>query len=85
MKTAVIAAVLALSTPAAAAGAEKLEVGAGEVNFTAIAMFLVFVLATLGITWRAARRTSVAVRSSRVTVRLAPVPLESARPRLACS
>ncbi len=57
MKTAAIAAGLALSSAAAATGAGKLEEGAGAVNFTAIAMFLVFVLATLGITWWAAKHT----------------------------
>ncbi|MCZ6666826.1 MAG: cation acetate symporter, partial [Gammaproteobacteria bacterium] len=46
-----------MSSAAAATGAGKLEEGAGAVNFTAIAMFLVFVLATLGITWWAAKHT----------------------------
>ena len=46
-----------MSSAAAATGAGKLEEGAGAVNFTAIAMFLVFVIATLGITWWAAKRT----------------------------
>jgi cation/acetate symporter len=45
-----------LAAPASALAA-PLDHGASAVNFPAIAMFLVFVVATLGITWWAAKRT----------------------------
>lgn len=54
------AAPLALPTLAFAAGALEGEVVQQETNYTAIAMFFVFVVGTLGITYWAARRTKSA-------------------------